>query len=127
MKTLDYFEEFQVAVLKAFQTQRAGDLVSFRIYVRRAANIRRSARLELNDSEFDLLKCCMSRAVDVLKKCRALGLNNLEKRLSEFRLKENLRSLLAPKQISLNYPLALGSPIGLGSTAVSPFVLEGHT
>ena len=94
MDAMCLFKQFESNALKAYQGVTCCDQKGFNYFQARAQLVRKQARRMLSRRDYAIFLACADRTEDALKKCTALGLNNLRKRLSEFRIGEVLSMLL---------------------------------
>ena len=95
MVTASYLlNEYQEELLRGYRCLRAGNGDGYAQGLYLASRIAEKARGQLSKRKYVLFEKAAVRSSDVLRKCNALGLANLEKRLGEFRLCENLSVIL---------------------------------
>src|SRR5688572_3686913 len=104
-KIFGLFREYERHALKAYECLRADDRAGYDRLIEVATRSLAESERRLDPDERAILKRCADRTVDVLGKCTALGLRNLEKRLYEFRISECLAALVGtrPAQSSLRH------------------------
>ena len=84
------FIQYQQHVVRAYRCLQRRDRDEYTGALVEANRVLQDARRQLSSREFAVFQGAAQRTVDVLRKCLALGLQNMEKRLAEFRLVEAL-------------------------------------
>lgn len=88
---LKIYFEFEAYILEAYELLRLNDSMGYERSMRKAERVSVTASKRLDAVELTAFRTASERTRDVLRKCSALGLTNLEKRLREFRIVDLLR------------------------------------
>lgn len=88
---LKVYYEFEAYILKAYELLRLNDSLGYERTMRKADRVSLAASKCLDPVELRAFRAASERTRDVLRKCSALGLTNLEKRLREFGIVDRLR------------------------------------
>ncbi len=98
---VEFLNEYQSKITAAYLALREGDSDDYTILFCDARGIIDEGKRVLRAQEFAVFERAAHKSNEVLQKCAALGLSNLEKRLKEFRLAESMTRLLSNRKRSL--------------------------
>ena len=99
IRAMQIFREFETHALRAYELLKAEDRSGYSRFIQKADKVAAKASKLLNPCELETFRMAADRTYDVLKKCTALGLTNLEKRLREFRISEMVGGGACPQNM----------------------------
>lgn len=88
MQSLRIFNQYERNIVEAYDRLTDGDRRGYLSFLLRAEEILKKADKFLSKKEYNLLCLCAYKTQEVLKRCQALGIKNLKRRLSEYRFAE---------------------------------------